>query len=242
MQDTRNEEILSFLMIGQSNMAGRGELSEVKPIKNPDCLMLRMGKWQPMAEPVNPDRSIFSGRYRSGISLGASFADTAATSLSRKIGLIPCADGGTGIDEWLPGEILYDHALLVTRLAMRTSTLGGILWHQGENDCLSDKALVEHTEKFIRIVKALRRDLGIENIPFIIGELSQNYTNDTYKLEDRPKKMNEAYRTVAKALPYCGVVSSEGLSMKADGLHFDSLALREFGKRYFYTYEEVIAK
>ena len=35
----------SFLMIGQSNMAGRGEFGEVPAIYNPLCFMLRMGRW-----------------------------------------------------------------------------------------------------------------------------------------------------------------------------------------------------
>ena len=34
------EGISSFLMIGQSNMAGRGDFGEVAPIDNPDCYML----------------------------------------------------------------------------------------------------------------------------------------------------------------------------------------------------------
>ena len=85
----------SFLLIGQSNMAGRGDIGQVKPIRNPLCYMLRMGRWQPMCEPVNPDRAIFEGRFRSGISLAASFADEYARAYQRPVGLIPCADRRT---------------------------------------------------------------------------------------------------------------------------------------------------
>jgi len=72
---TKKENIRSFLMIGQSNMAGRGEFDEVPPIKNDKCYMLRMGRWQEMSEPVNPDRAVFGMQYHSGVSLAASFAD-----------------------------------------------------------------------------------------------------------------------------------------------------------------------
>ena len=61
--------VKSFLMIGQSNMAGRGYLHEVKPIVNERIVMLRNGRWQMMAEPINCDRSV------AGISLAASFAE-----------------------------------------------------------------------------------------------------------------------------------------------------------------------
>ena len=76
----------SVLMLGQSNMAGRGDMEQVKPIRNPMCYMLRMGRWQPMCEPVNPDRGIFEGRYRSGISLAASFADEYAKHCGSAVG------------------------------------------------------------------------------------------------------------------------------------------------------------
>lgn len=93
--------IYSFLLIGQSNMAGRGDLKEVSPISDTRLLMMRNGRWQPLHEPVSSDRPM------AGASLGVSFAkrfieehpgDSAA--------LIPCADGGTTLQEWHKGEPL----------------------------------------------------------------------------------------------------------------------------------------
>ena len=69
------DNITSFLMIGQSNMAGRGDFGEVEPISNPMCYMLRMDRWQRMSEPINPDRAIFDTEFHSGVNLAASFAD-----------------------------------------------------------------------------------------------------------------------------------------------------------------------
>ena len=46
----------SILMIGQSNMAGRGFINEVPMICNERILMLRNAGWQMMAEPINYDR------------------------------------------------------------------------------------------------------------------------------------------------------------------------------------------
>lgn len=49
------EEIIhSFLMVGQSNMAGRGDLTPENALAPSDCFMLRMGRWQPLHEPINP--------------------------------------------------------------------------------------------------------------------------------------------------------------------------------------------
>ena len=54
--------IHSFLLIGQSNMAGRGFLAEAEPIDTCEgrIKVLRNGRWQTAFRPVNPDRS-FSG-------------------------------------------------------------------------------------------------------------------------------------------------------------------------------------
>ena len=48
--------IHSFLLIGQSNMAGRGFPNEVEPIANDKLYVLRGGRWWPMFVPVHCDR------------------------------------------------------------------------------------------------------------------------------------------------------------------------------------------
>ena len=126
----KKEKIISFLMLGQSNMAGRGEFKDVEPIDNEKCYMLRMGRWQKMSEPINPDRAIWGIRFHSGVSLGASFADSFSKEFNCPVGLIPCADGGTTLSQWMPEELLFDHAVMMASLAKRTSEIGGILWHQ----------------------------------------------------------------------------------------------------------------
>lgn len=233
-----DKTVHSFLLIGQSNMAGRGSLSEVPPIANENCFMLRMGRWQPMHEPINPDRAIFEGRHPSGIGLSASFADALERESGYRIGLIPCADGGTSIHQWMPGEILYDHALMMARLAMRTSVLCGILWHQGESDCTSEERFAAHEDRFVTMITALRCELGAEKLPLIIGELSEHIA-PRYHTEDRTARMNQVYRRLAEQLPCCGVASAEGLSLQADGLHFDSASYRTFGLRYYEVYQRL---
>ncbi len=232
------EVIHSFLMIGQSNMAGRGEFSDVPVIRNRLCYMLRMGRWQTMREPVNPDRDIFEIKYHSGTSLAASFANEYAIDRGEAVGLIPCADGGTAINQWMPGKVLFDHAVMMTKLAMRSSKLSGILWHQGESDCKNDELLYSYKEKFKTMVAALRKELGAEDIPIIIGELSENISDD-WNVGDRPSKLNKIFHELASEVPFCRVASSEGLNLKADGIHFDAKSAREFGKRYYQEYCEL---
>ena len=233
-----NIKIRSFLMAGQSNMAGRGEFADVPVIRNRLCYMLRMGRWQAMREPVNPDREIFESKHHSGTSLAASFANEYAIDRAEQVGLIPCADGDTSIDDWMPGEVLYDHAVMMTRLAMRSSELAGIIWHQGESDCRSDELLYSYKDKFIKMITCLRRDLGNNELPVIIGELSENISPD-WRLSDRPARMNRIFKEIAAELPFCRVASAEDLTLKADGVHFDAVSSRELGKRYYKAFCEL---
>lgn len=203
--------------------------------------MLRMGRWQKMSEPVNPDRDMFNPSWHSGVSLAASFADDFAKASEKPVGLIPCADGGTTMNQWAVGGVLYDHALMMTKLAMRTSSLRGILWHQGEGDCGSDELVSAYKDKFITMITQLRRDLGDENIPVIIGELGTNLA-ERHKLEDRPVKLNAIFHEIAKELPMCAVASSDGFTLNSDGIHFDSKSLRTFGHRYFEAYLSLLER
>ena len=119
----------SVLMIGQSNMAGRGFINEVPMICNERIQMLRNGKWQMMTEPINYDRPI------SGVSLAGSFAAMwCMENKEEQIGLIPCAEGGSSIDDWSIEKILFKNAIIQAKFAMQNSNLIAILWHQGEND------------------------------------------------------------------------------------------------------------
>ncbi len=233
----KDNKITSFLIAGQSNMAGRGNLWEIPPFENPLCFMLRMGRWQPMSEPVNADRA------GSGVGLSSKFAVEFADLYKKEVGIIPCADGGTAISQWQPGEVLFDHAVMMTRLAMRTSSFGGILWHQGENDAVDSTPLDEYERMLINTLTSLRRELGAEDLPIIMGDISYNInlTYHGWATEDVVRKYNDIIYKVSEILPCCAVASVEGLAIKPeDGIHFTSASYQELGRRYFEKYKELV--
>lgn len=167
----------SFLMMGQSNMAGRGAIGDVEPISNPYAYMLRMGKWRPMSEPINVDRPIdYSGNITiySGVGPAASFADSYAKYYNEKVGLIPCADGGSSLEDWRVDGQLFLHALYQAKLAMNISELCGIIWHQGEAECKELECATTYRERFLAIMDELQARLGVR-LPIVVGELGYFY-------------------------------------------------------------------
>lgn len=209
-------------------MAGRGFKDEVEPIVNDKLLVLRNGRWWKMYVPVNPDR------VTAGINLVESFADLYARDNDVEVGIIPCADGGTSIEQWEKGGVLFDHACYMAELASRSSEIVAVLWHQGESDCIAERAAL-YEERLSKLIDDFREKLNIPTVPFIIGGLGEylnNYSN-TYVDGKLHTKINEALMNVAKKKETVGFVSAEGLDANPDNLHFSAAALREFGIRYY---------
>ena len=221
----------SFLLIGQSNMAGRGFFNEAKKIDTTHIFILRNGRWQKMFRPVHPDRSF------SGVCLAESFAEAYADKYGVEVGLIPCADGGTSLDQWKKGELLYDNAVNNARLAMRTSTIVGILWHQGEADACPALAST-YRARFEEMISQLKKDIDID-VPVILGELGsflQNYGDGSLR---EYTLVNSALKEIADNDPLIGLASAEGLTSNPDNLHFNAESLYEFGLRYFAEFDKL---
>ena len=226
----------SFLLIGQSNAAGRGFPEEAEPLDNlrGRLKVQRNGLWFPMFRPVNPDR------HTSGVCFAESFAkEYALAHPDVEVGIIPCADGGTQISQWLPRQILFDNAVNCAKLAMRTSSLKGILWHQGENDCFGENHVL-YAHRFRFVMNTLRRELGCPELPIIIGGLGDFLA----KVEKYPEfaqthlKLNAILRELGEEYPHCAFVCAEGLGSNPDNLHFSSQALKELGIRYYQAYSQ----
>lgn len=227
--------IHSFLLIGQSNAAGRGFLADAGPLDNLGgrLKVLRNGLWVSMYRPVNPDR------HFSGTCFAESFAKEYALAHNDiSVGIIPCADGGTQLAQWLPGEILFDNAVNCAKLAMRSSRLKGILWHQGEGDCREERCAV-YSERFSFMINALRKELDCPDIPVLVGGLGDylaNYNSSPY-IPTYYSKINEILEDIGKSTSNCAFVSAVGLGANPDNLHFSAPALDEFGIRYYKAYE-----
>lgn len=227
-----------FLLVGQSNMAGRGKVTDEdrKPI--PGVFMLtRSGEWKPAVAPLHFDKG------SAGVGIGREFAKQIAKANPEiAIGLIPCAAGGSPISTWEPGGYHrqtkshpYDDTIRRAKLAMKSGVLKGILWHQGESD--SNLELADNYEKKLHeLIARFRKELNAESVPFIAGQMGQ--------FKERPwsdarKKVDQAHRDVATKVKHAAFVNSDGLSHKGDQVHFDSKSYREFGRRYATAYQKL---
>ncbi|MBP2000031.1 hypothetical protein J2Z69_001050 [Paenibacillus shirakamiensis] len=223
----------SILLIGQSNMAGRGFIADVEPIYNEHIHMLRNGRWQMMAEPLHSDRQI------AGIGPAASFAQAwTEDHPGESIGLIPCAEGGSSIDEWDIEGVLVRHAISEVSFARETSELIGILWHQGESDSYGDRYKT-YENKLILLCRHLRNVFNRPDLPIMIGELGSYLGKRGWgKHAVQFKEINRILSQVAHTEHNCYYVSSTDLTANPDGIHLDALSLRRFGLRYYEAFSK----
>ena len=223
-----------FVLIGQSNMAGRGDIGQVEPLRHPNIHMFREDRWLPAKEPLHTDKP-----DAAGIGLGMSFAvELLKEYQTASIGLVPCAVGGTPLSRWMPGADLYENTLAITQKALDSGELKGILWHQGEADSTEERNSSTYGQRLASMIAALREELDAGSIPFLAGELGRFLVgHENYRYF---ATVNHQLRDLVKTIPLYGCVSSAGLSDKGDKLHFDSVSLRELGRRYAAQYLKII--
>lgn len=221
-----------YLLIGQSNMAGRGPADAESKQIDPRIVMLdSLSNWVPATDPVHFDKPAMVG-----VGPAISFAKEMLQSNSKiKIGLIPCAWGGSPIKVWEPGATYlnahpYDDAIKRTTVAMQRGVLKGVLWHQGESDNDSARAPL-YINKLQQLVNRLRDDLHQPKLPFVAGEIGYFNKADfiNKEINKLPRQLNET-----------AVVSAKDLTDKGDKLHFNTESARELGKRYAIAMKTVL--
>lgn len=221
-----------FLLIGQSNMAGRGTMLPedlAGPIEGV-YLLDTEGKVVPATNPLNQYSTIRKDIKLQQINPGVGFSKRVHAATGRKILLVVNARGGSNINEWVKGKVssdvglaFYDEAVRRTKQATAHGTLRGILWHQGESNSSNPTG---YMDKLKTLVSGLRSELNAPTVPFIAGEIAPWHSNRD--------KFNPIIRTIATEIPNSDWVSSEGCDMLKDASdpHFGRNGQLLLGERY----------
>lgn len=221
-------ELDLFLFIGQSNMAGRGYITDnyKDNIKN-TYLLTPNGDMEPARNPLNKYSTIRKRLDLQGVGPAYSFAKAMTDKTGRPLGLVVNARGGSSINSWMKGakDNYYDEALSRIRQAMKFGTLKAIIWHQGESDSNDPTT---YMLKLQELIANLRKDLNDTKLPFIVGELAE------WRMSGTSEAFNKMLRTVPKHIPYSYCVSSKELVplINESDPHFSADSQIILGRRY----------
>jgi Carbohydrate esterase, sialic acid-specific acetylesterase len=226
------------LLAGQSNMAGRGVIRPaIDTVSYPNIFcMNRDSVWVRAKNPLHYDKP------EAAVGMGISFAHELALKLGGnvKIGLVPCAAGGTIISQWLTNYYfpvtsnstgnyyLYDNLIKRAKKAAQSGKIIGMIWHQGESDA-TDASYPTYQNNLKTFFEKVRTDLKAPNLPIVAGELGRFLVKS--KTYTRGDSINNIINSLKLTLPFYDVASSEGL-LAQDGVHFTSDSQVVLGKRY----------
>ena len=217
-----------YLLIGQSNMAGRGGITdEYKDEGSANVLMLdKENHWVQAKHPLHFDKPSAAG-VGPGLSFGI---EMAKKDHGHKIGLIPCAVGGTSINTWKPGgydkatdTYPYDEAVKRLQVAMQSGITKGVIWLQGEADSDPEKAK-DYLDKLAELISRIRTITNDPTLPFVAGELGR------YK--EQYQNINKELAKLPARVANTAVASSKGFTDKGDSVHFNSASAKKYGVRF----------
>ena len=239
------ERLDVFLLIGQSNMKGRGVMPK-QPLEDARIVMLhkRTDQWFHARHPLHHvgDPRTFENSDNAGVGPGLAFAQSlVAKDPKLRIALIPCAVGGTQIAKWQKGQRLYQEAVRRAKLALEQGPKGktriaGALWLQGEADSSTAEKIERYPKLLSAMIKDLRADLELPELPFIACTIGE--------LRDDSKEARASINRVLLELPdrvaHTACVDSRSFAVDiGDRVHFDTATQEEHGRRFAAKYLEL---
>ncbi|MGB0849510.1 MAG: sialate O-acetylesterase [Thiolinea sp.] len=213
-----------YIMAGQSNMMGRAKTHYLPPTyrKTPtNVTFYYQGRERKLAQ-----YAYFGPEV--------SFAHNVARAFPQDNHIIiKHVATGSSIQQWLPGQRLYQGLLRQVKFSLQTENpnIDAVIWMQGENDARTRDKAVQYAPRLTRFIHALRKDLNAANSQFVLGEISP---------EDKAFPMvpvvQEAQRKVNNSVPNTQMVSTQGLGKIFDHVHFSAPGQMELGRRFAQAY------
>ena len=242
-----------WIMAGQSNMEGNGNLDHFPPRHRLVHLFAKRCEWVPAEEPTHfwlesPDPAHWYGMtelqwkealnkpqpkrdkgYGPGMTFGKIMADTTGVP----VGLLPTALGGSNQGQWNPDgkdkgtQTLYGSMLEYVRRSGAKS-VAGVLWYQGESETWVEGLVNVYYDAFLRMVRSMREDLGNPRLPFIFVQLSRVCGMG---VEGRHWNATQEFqRKAAGIIPDCACVAAVDLPLD-DGIHISAYGHDILGAR-----------
>jgi sialate O-acetylesterase len=243
-----------WVLAGQSNMEGHGDLLDIQqPV--PMVRSFDMAdRWRQAEEPLHtvvsavdpvhwplnaqkePERMAgqqlesYMANRKKGAGLALPFAVEMFSRTGVPIGLIPCAHGGTSMDQWNPAWKVREGESLYGSLFRRVQAVGGrvrgVLWYQGESDA-NTKAEPEFLARFENFVKAVRADLNQPDLPFYYVQIGRHVDNSSIA---EWNGVQLAQLRAETEIPHSGMIAAVDLQLD-DTIHVSTPDLKRLGRR-----------
>lgn len=176
---------------------------------------------------------------------------------NEKIAIIKYSRGGTSIDSlaagrygsWEPdfkgknGINQYDHFLRTVDMAMDVNDIdnngvedyfipSGIIWMQGESDALREEIAFRYYGNLKRLMDLVRAALHKDDLPIVIGKISDSGNNKTGKMYKYGELVQYAQEKFARKEQNVTIVRSTQQYNYYDAWHYDSNGYIDLGEKF----------
>lgn len=246
-----------WVLAGQSNMEGVGNLEFVQaPDDKVHTIDMVNERWQIAEEPLHnipgavdrvhwplnaekqpvryTDAKLdeYNRNRKKGAGLGIPFGIAYVKGTDIPVGLIPCAHGGTSMNQWdpakydpaSPGDSLYGAMIRRVNLASPGGRVKGVLWYQGESETTPTLAPL-FQDKFEKFIARVRQDFNDPSLPFYyvqIGRYAQHQNPDSWN------QIQELQRTIENTVGNTAVFASVDSELD-DVIHVGTTDLKRIG-------------
>ncbi len=243
-----------WVLAGQSNMEGCGRLRDVEP-PHPQVVSYSLAeRWEQAADPLHwllesPDSCHWNGlsdaerqaaaeeqrhTRQVGAGLGLTFAKELVKRTGVPVALLPCAHGGTTMNQWSPGSPEPLGASLYGSMLRRITAVGGtvrgILWYQGESDAMISGNERLFADRFRHLVQSIRDDVGDPMLPFLYVQLGRFAATLPSEIHDAWNMIQDIQRRSEAEIPGVRFAVAIDLSLD-DQIHVGTQSLKRLGKR-----------
>lgn len=225
-----------FILLGQSNMAGRAPIEQQDTISLPMVQILNdQGYFESAQNPLNRYSNIRKGLSMQKLGPGYTFAQKVSVKLQDTIYIIVNARGGTAIERFMKNDTSRYYEKTIFRIKQAMKRYPGlkpeaIVWHQGESNA-NDYA--DYVANLKTLIEDYRKDLNSPQLPLIVGEVG--------RWNPQLKSVSRKIALVPDSIPNAYLVTSQRLG-HIDEFHFDSKSQRKLGRRFAERYFEIITK
>lgn len=158
----------------------------------------------------------------------------------------PDFNGKTGINQ-------YDHFLTTVKNAVAKKDINGdgrddvllptgILWMQGESDASTEEIANGYYAKLKRLMDLMRATFYTDDLPVVIGKISDSHNNDDGKVWGHGELVQYAQEKYAKTDKNAAIVRSTRNYKYSDRWHYDSEGYIDLGKEFAEAVYELNSK
>lgn len=163
---------------------------------------------------------------------GIYFARNILQATNNSVALIPCALGGSSMEQWDPAKkSLGDSSLYgatINRIKATGANVKGILWYQGESEGMMLKSK-NYEKDFLMLIDSFRSDLGNPDLSFIYVQIGKFNIRDT-AMGSAWEQIREMQRDVLKKRKNVYMVTGIDLPLD-DCVHIASEGQKRLGRR-----------